>query len=73
MVATITRDELRAKIERGDQFTLVEALAPDEYARAHLPRAVNLPYERVEQIMERAPALLPDKDADIVVYCGNTL
>ena len=38
----ITADELLAKIERGDDFVLVDALAPMVYAHSHLPGAVNL-------------------------------
>jgi len=70
MVATITRDELKQKIDRRDKFRLVETLAPDYFRQGHLPGAVNLPPDRVKEL---APQLLPDKDADIVVYCGSDL
>lgn len=62
----ITRDELRAKIESGEDFVLVDALAPMSYARSHLPGAINLPLEWVD---ERAPRRVPDLDTEIVVYC----
>ncbi len=68
MVATIEREELKAKIDRGDYFFLVEVLPEKYYRRAHLPGALNLPPGRVEEL---APELLPDKAADIVVYCGS--
>jgi rhodanese-related sulfurtransferase len=67
-VPAISRDELRQKIDRKDNFFLVEALAPNYYNHAHLPGAINLP---PDQIRELAPRLLPDKAADIVVYCGK--
>ena len=67
MVATISRDELKAKIDRGDDFVLVEALGEEKYRDWHLPGAINIPYNRVREL---APQLLPDKNADIVVYCG---
>jgi rhodanese-related sulfurtransferase len=38
------------------------------YDDAHLPGAVNLPPGRVAEL---APRLLPDKDAEIVVYCSG--
>lgn len=66
MVATISRDELKAKLDRGDDFYLVEALPEETYRRSHLPGAINIPTDRVEEL---APRLLPDKRADIVVYC----
>lgn len=68
MVGTITRDELQQKLARGDNFKLVETLAAEKYRAAHLPGAINLP---PDQISRFAPALLPDKAAEIVVYCTN--
>ncbi len=68
MTATITRDELKAKMDSGESFTLVETLAPQYYRHTHLPGALNLPPDR---IAESAPGLLPDKNADIVVYCAS--
>src|SRR5436309_12413236 len=44
-VPTIGRDELKEKIERKDNFVLVETLAPGYYNDAHLPGAINLPPE----------------------------
>jgi rhodanese-related sulfurtransferase len=65
---TISRDELKAKMDRGETFTLVETLAPVAYAHAHLPGALNLPPDRVREL---APGLLPDKAAEIIVYCSS--
>jgi rhodanese-related sulfurtransferase len=65
---TISREELKGKIDRGEAFTLVETLAPVAYAHEHLPGAVNLPPERVREL---APGLLPDKSAEIIVYCSS--
>lgn len=65
---TITRDELKAKIDRHDNFVLVETLAKEYYRHSHLPGAINLPPDRVRAL---APAMLPDKSADIVVYCAT--
>jgi rhodanese-related sulfurtransferase len=68
MIATISRDELKLKIDRGEQFLLVETLPATAYHHAHLPGAINLPPDQVAQL---APTLLPDKAAEIVVYCAN--
>ena len=69
MVANIGRDELRAKVVRGDPFILLEVLAPQYYWHSHLPGALNLPPGKVA---EMAPDLLPDKEAEIVLYCWDT-
>jgi len=68
MAETITREELRDKIERNDKFQLVETLPRTAYDHAHLPGAINLP---PDQISELATKLLPDKSADIIVYCSS--
>ncbi len=67
MVSTVTREELKAKMDRGEDLVIVEALGPEHYKSSHLPGAVNLPYEFVDE----AQKVLPDKDAEIVVYCMN--
>jgi rhodanese-related sulfurtransferase len=67
-IGTISRDELKQKLDRGDDFALVETLAENAYHHAHLPGAINLPPDRVAEV---APALLPDKHAEIVVYCAS--
>ncbi len=68
MISTISRDELKIKIDRRDNFLLVETLPRTTYQHAHLPGAINLPPDQVQQL---ASTLLPDKAADIVVYCAN--
>jgi rhodanese-related sulfurtransferase len=65
---TITLTELRAKLAAGEELTLVEALGPAYYDEAHLPGAINIPHEQVDEL---APSLLPDKQAQIVVYCAS--
>jgi rhodanese-related sulfurtransferase len=68
MVSTITRDELKAKLNRNEKLILAEALPETYYLDRHLPGAINLPHDRVDAL---APVLLPDKSAEIVVYCAN--
>lgn len=65
---TISRDELKQKIDRGDDFVLMETLAPAAYEQAHLPGSVNVPLEKLREL---APELAPEKDAEIVVYCAS--
>ena len=65
---TISREELKRKIDRGDPFLLVETLPAMAYLSAHLPGALNLP---PDQVLKSAHLVLPDKSADIVIYCGS--
>ena len=68
MVAIIAREELKAKLDRGHPVVLVEALPEKYYRHAHLPGAINIPHDQVDAL---APRMLPDKAAEIVVYCAN--
>ena len=67
-VPTITREALKAKIDRGDRFVLVETLSPASYGRGHLRGAVNLPPDRIAELV---PGMLPDRAAEIIVYCSD--
>ena len=60
----ITRDELQAKLERGDRFQLVMAHSAWAYGIKHIPRSVH-----VEKVAE-ACALLDPAD-EIVVYSAG--
>ena len=66
-VFTIARDELIGALRAG-RVVLVDVLSPESYAAMHIPGAINLP---VAEIAQRAPETLPDRDADIVAYCGG--
>jgi rhodanese-related sulfurtransferase len=65
----MTREELWQRIEGGDEFVLVDALAPMSFAHSHLPGAINLPPEWVD---ERGPRRIPDLDTEVVVYCATS-
>lgn len=62
----IDRSTLQQKLGR---VTLAEAL-PEKYWRDwHLPGARHLPHDQVRSL---APSVLPDKSAQIVVYCASS-
>ncbi|WP_371780122.1 rhodanese-like domain-containing protein [Streptosporangium subroseum] len=67
MTALITRNELQTAIDAGT-VTVVDALGGDYYAQQHLPGALALVRDEVDNL---APSLLPDLDAAIVTYCSN--
>jgi rhodanese-related sulfurtransferase len=67
-VERISREQLRQRIDEGDDLVLVDALAPMSYARSHLPGAINLPPDWVD---ERAAMRIPSLESEIVVYCSD--
>ena len=62
---TISREDLKEKIDRGDDFVLLEALSEASYNQAHLPGAIRF------QGMDTIPDLLHDKSTEVVAYCSN--
>ena len=67
-VSTITRDELKKKIDRGERFVLVDVLSPGTYSQERLPGAVNLPWDKVAGLAAR---VLPNKNDEVIVYCSK--
>ena len=68
MVARISRDELKLKLDRSDPFVLLEALPATYFEDAHLPGAQNMPHDQVDA---HAAVLISDRSTEVVVYCAN--
>jgi rhodanese-related sulfurtransferase len=62
----ISREELKAKLDRGDDFKLIMTLDRQAFDRAHIPGSLhfNSIHEAAEQL---------DPDDEIVVYCAHEL
>jgi rhodanese-related sulfurtransferase len=63
-----TVDEVKAKLDRGEKFVLIDVREESEWARDHLPGAVHLGKGVIERDVE---ARIPDPATPIVVYCGG--
>jgi rhodanese-related sulfurtransferase len=64
----IDRDTLSSKLAGATPPVLAEALPEKYFHDWHLPGARHLPHDEVERL---AAAVLPDKSAEIVVYCAS--
>ncbi|NJL99143.1 MAG: sulfurtransferase [Synechococcaceae cyanobacterium RM1_1_27] len=63
-----TIDEIQAQLQQGDPFYLVDVREDSEWAGGHIAGAIHLGKGILERDIETR---IPDKDADIVVYCGG--
>lgn len=63
----ITVEEAKEIIEAGNVI-LVDVRTQEEYSEKHIDGAILIPNET---ITDNQPAELPDKDADILVYCRS--
>lgn len=61
----IPSKQAHALVEGGAR--LVDVRTPGEFKAAHIPGAVNIPLDKLEARL----AELPDKGAEIVVYCRS--
>ena len=66
-VPTVSLAHTRNRI-RDPRVTILDVLAREAYAAAHLPGAVNIPLAELET---RAPGELPDRSREIIAYCGG--
>lgn len=63
-----TVDDVKAMLDRGQAFELVDTREESEWARGHLPRARHLSKGIIERDVETA---IPDHATPIVLYCGG--
>jgi rhodanese-related sulfurtransferase len=68
MTRTVTREELQARIAANPALVLLEALPAKYYDEGHLPGAKLFPHDQARQL---APAVVPYKSTEIVVYCAS--
>jgi rhodanese-related sulfurtransferase len=62
----INRSDLQAQV---DHVKMVDALSKDLFDRSHVAGSVNIPMGEESKLAKK---LLPDKKADVVVYCMNS-
>ncbi|HEX2872535.1 MAG TPA: molybdopterin-synthase adenylyltransferase MoeB [Polyangiaceae bacterium] len=69
-VKLISLDELKARVEqRKDKpFTLVDVREKDEFRAGFIPGALHIPRAHLEMQAEQK---LPDKNAEIILYCAG--
>lgn len=65
----ISTEQLAARLAGEHPPQVAEILGPSYYAAGHLPGAINLP---LDGFAEAAARLLPNKAAEIIVYCASS-
>ena len=67
-VRETTVDDIKAKLDRGEKFLLVDVREESEFAKDHLPGAIHLGKGVIERDIETR---VPDLNAPMVLYCGG--
>lgn len=63
-----TVEDVKAMMDRGEAFYLIDVREESEYAADHLPGAIHLSKGVIERDIERA---FPDPATPLVLYCGG--
>ena len=68
MYEQITPEEAKKIMDSGEEHIILDTREQDEFDEGHIPGAILIPYTEIE---ERSEEMLPDKDAQILVYCRS--
>jgi len=67
-VTECTVQDVKARLDHGEQFHLVDVREDSEWNAGHLPHAIHLGKGVIERDIEKT---IPDPAALIVLYCGG--
>ena len=67
-VREITVDEVKRKLDAGETFRLIDVREDHEWGQGHAAGAEHLGRGIIERDIEKTA---PDKEAEIVLYCGG--
>ena len=57
---------VKERLDKGEKLIIVDVRTKEEYDSGHIANSLLIPYDEIEK---KAPALLTDKNAAIIVYC----
>ena len=64
----ISAEEAKERLDSGDALVLVDVRTKEEFDAGHIESALLLPNE---EILDSPPEILPDKNAEILIYCRS--
>ncbi len=68
MIPTISVEDLRARLEKNDDFFLLDVRQPEEHAAFRITEGALIP---LGELMDRKSELEEHRDREIVVYCRS--
>jgi len=67
-IREVSIDDVKTRLDRGQQFLLIDVREESEYAEDHLPGAVHLGKGIIERDIEER---VPELSTPLVLYCGG--
>ena len=68
MYQQITAEEAKKIMDSGEEHIILDTREQDEFDEGHIAGSILIPYTEIEN---KAEEMLPDKDAQILVYCRS--
>ena len=68
MYEQITPEEAKKIMDSGEEHIILDTREQDEFDEGHIKGAILIPYTEIEN---KAEEMLPDKNAQILVYCRS--
>ncbi|MBU0648770.1 rhodanese-like domain-containing protein [Patescibacteria group bacterium] len=69
MTSEISLEELKQKIDKAEKFYLIDVRTREQYEHNHIAEALGLAWG--SDFEKQVTHILPDKDAEIIVYGAN--
>jgi rhodanese-related sulfurtransferase len=67
-IRELTVNEVKAKLDRGEKFHLIDVREDREWDKDHVAGAVHLGKGVIERDVEQQ---IPDRQAELILYCGG--
>lgn len=67
-ISTVSVDELKNQLDKNQSLHLIDVREPHEWEEVHIPQAVLIPKDQIEQSIERS---VPDKNSPIYIHCRS--
>ena len=67
-ITEVTLKDVQPRVEKKEEFNLVDVREESEYAAGHIPGAVHIGKGIIERDIE---ARFPDAGVELVLYCGG--
>lgn len=68
MYKQITQEEAKRIMDSEEEHIILDTREQSEFDEGHIPGAILIPYTEIE---DKAKDFLPDKNAQILVYCRS--
>lgn len=65
----VTAEQAKERLDSGDELILLDVRTQDEFNAGHIAGAILLPNETITETEQ--PDILPDLNAEILIYCRS--